>query len=60
LQALYKLYASGGPKYRSDAGVFMLLEQIGFEFIESETDVNTFLRELKEEEDRIKEEMGSQ
>lgn len=38
----------------------MLLEQIGFEFIESETDVNTFLRELKEEEIRIKEEMGSQ
>lgn len=59
LEALYKLDSPGGPEKRSshDAGAFEVIENIGFDFIEAETDVNTFLRQLKEEEEiRVEEE----
>lgn len=61
LDALYKMKPAGGPEYRSefDVGAFTQIEHLNGEFYESDLDVNSFLRELKEKEEiRILEEKG--
>ncbi len=59
LEALFQLKPSGGPESRSkyDVGALPQIENAANEFLESELDINSFLREMKEmEEIRIKEE----
>lgn len=62
LEALYQLTPSGGPSLRSehDVGTFYRLGALGWDFIESGLDVNSFLRKVKEEEEiRIQDEKGT-
>lgn len=59
VEALYELSSPSGPEYRSeyDDGAFQVIENLGNDFIDSGLDINSFLRELKEEEEiRIKDE----
>lgn len=61
LEALSKLTSASAPAKRSeyDIGAFQTISKIAYAYLDSGKDMNTFLREIREQEEvRVKEETG--